>query len=156
MSDAGVLLGSLSTLISATALVAVAVGIRIQTQELRLARMHAFHTSQLELIRLSLENPVLPLEFHDPPITEDEYRNFVHLNWRMRHLEFGFIARESTSAATRMELQRVFNSATAQRWWLHARSSYVALSSTRRQHAFLRLVTEEFDLACTRDPARSR
>lgn len=145
MADAGVLVDALSTLIGAVALGGVAASLLIQARELRLSRAQAFRESQLELIRMSLENMPVALEFSAEFPSEEEFRKAVYCNWRMRHLELGYVTGEMSKASLETYLRMVARSQSARQWWSKAGPFWGVTAKRGRASQFVALANRAFD-----------
>jgi hypothetical protein len=85
-------LGVASILISAVALAGVAYSLVLQSHALRVAQAQATRATQIELIRMLIENPQIETPFaHD----RDGRGAYLHLNLLMKHHEFGFLIGDS-------------------------------------------------------------
>jgi HAMP domain-containing protein len=118
-----VLLAVVSMLLSSIALIGAAVSLALQGRQLRANQVQVAHSSQLELMKIGLENPAVIAE----------------------------IGLAGTSPLSKPHLQRlareIFAAKPARGWWTLARESYHSDVTSRRQRVFFDVVDEEFQQA---------
>src|SRR4051794_13391568 len=86
MQDASFLVSTLSALISSIALVGVAVGLLLQSRELKIARAQAFRATQAELIRMAVDDPSLLVAIGSALFQDEQLaKQNLYLNWRTKH-----------------------------------------------------------------------
>jgi hypothetical protein len=141
MSGDSELLGLLSVAISSIALVGVAYSLVLQANGLRLARAQATRSTQIELIRMLIENPTIESPFGgaDPASRTVE----LHLNLMMKHHEFGFLVGDFSENAIRTQMSFVFSSPVGREFWLRVRSIYASEANSKNKRRFVEILDEE-------------
>jgi hypothetical protein len=138
------LIAVVSTLISSVALLGVAVSLVIQARQLRASQTQAARASQMELMRLSIEQPnlvaeALGAEDHDALVKD------VVRNWYIGHLSTSYDLRTLTRSHLRRLVRDLFAVQESRTWWEMARSSYSDDATSKRQREFFASVDEEFE-----------
>jgi hypothetical protein len=139
-------IAALSTLISSIALVGVAISLILQARQLRVNQVQIARASQVELLKLGLNNPVAASELvgaADP----DGFARGVFLNWYVGHLLTSY----ETGATSKSNIERLarelFAVEASRKWWAMARQSYANDARSRRQKSFFAVVDGEFQRA---------
>jgi hypothetical protein len=133
-------LGVASILISAVALAGVAYSLVLQSHALRVAQAQATRATQIELIRMLIENPQIETPFaHD----RDGRGAYLHLNLLMKHHEFGFLIGDFSEGSIRTQMAPVFEHESGRNYWQRARPIFVAEANTKRKRRFVAILDEE-------------
>jgi hypothetical protein len=138
------LIAIVSTLISSVALLGVATGLFLQARQLRTNQTQAARASQIELMRLAIENPDLvakSLGVEDP----DAFIKNTVRNWYLGHLSTSYDIRTLAKPHLKRLIAELFASEESRLWWELVRSSYGADVTSRRQREFVTMVNEEFE-----------
>lgn len=91
-----------ATLLSGVALVGVAYSIRLQTQQISLARGQAVREMQFALWRMSMDDPALQLRTPLAPGPDPvSYRRQMYYSQWFRYLEFAYVSNEIDDSVTR-------------------------------------------------------
>jgi hypothetical protein len=133
----------ISVLISSIAVLGVAAGLLLQARQVRVSQVQAVRLAQLELMRMSLENPstIAPLDgFSNPEL----YSQYIYLNWQIKYFEMGYEMNYFTEVAIRQAARNIFASMIAREWWTQSRPDYAETSAAGRRKNFFEFVDSEF------------
>lgn len=133
---------------------AIGWSLRLQVQELRHAREQAARTTQNELMRMLLDEPLYRAAVGggpDPDVTEDEFRQGVYLNlllnaWQLRW-EFGDMDEREVRAIAESE---IFCATPGHDYWRRFGAARLAAANTRRARNSMR-----FSVRSMRRPLRA-
>jgi hypothetical protein len=140
------LIALLSTLISSVALAGVAISLLLQARQLRTSQLQATRTTQLELMKMALDNPDIAaaaLGYGDPETLVKR----VFMNWHFQFLQFGFENNTISALSLRFSIAELFETEDTRNWWLWARRSYEIAATTRREKEFFAIADQEFQRA---------
>jgi hypothetical protein len=148
MDSLSTTLALMSTLISGVALVGIAVGLLLQSRQVRVTNLQLLQVSNAELIRMAFDHPE---SVWDPnrrvPIDLASTRQWVLANWLMQHWQFGYEIKAIPEAGLRSNLAEAFAIRVRREWWEYARSGYEAHVTSRRQRRFVDIANAEYELA---------
>jgi hypothetical protein len=142
----------IAALLSGAALVGVVYSIRLQTQQISIARGQAVREMQFSLLRLAMDDPSLSIMYtSDAQADSAKYRRHVYRTQVLRYLEFAYISGELDDSRLRNALiNEIFVNPEARMQWTAVRSLWLSAhpASSRRLHRrFLQIVDESCDAA---------
>jgi hypothetical protein len=137
----------IAALLSGAALVGVVYSIRLQTQQISVARGQAVREMQFGLLRLAMDDPSLEMMWKsDAQADPAEYRRRVYRTQMFRYLEFAYMSGELDDSMLRSALtNEVFVDAEARRQWTAVRLMWLSAlpAGSRRMHRrFLQILDE--------------
>jgi hypothetical protein len=140
------LIALLSTLISSIALVGVAVSLLLQARQLRTSQLQATRAAQLELIKMTIDNPTLAttvLGEDDPEVSIED----IFINWHFQYLQFAYENGSIPMPSLPYHMASLFKAEAVRNWWGWARRSYEMDATTRREKQFFAIADQEFQRA---------
>jgi hypothetical protein len=137
----------LSTLVSSIALVGVAISLLLQARQLRANQVQVTYASQLELLKLGLDNPSIITELGMGYGGTEDLVKSIYLNWYITHLAISFDTGIMNKPNLEGSLKGLFAVEDSRRWWADARQSYRNDTSSRRRKAFFAIVDGQFQQA---------
>lgn len=150
VSRVGSSYGAISALISAISLFILSIGSVLQARQTQIARLQSARMMQLELLKLSLQNPAYRLALGDEFGNKSaaEWRIHAYQNLWVMHFQMAFITGAIEEAGLRAWLQReLFGSQHGMDFWQKIRSSARAEASTPKHRQFIDIVDGEFSRA---------
>ena len=150
MRDVSILLATISSLASALALVGVAVSLLLQQRQLRANQIQTARMVHLEIVRLAIENPDLPISKSQLDRTPEGVRKTSYIYLQFVMLRFLFSAHLFPEEGLRLHRRTHFANEMIRSWWLTARTHYRAESITRRDSRFVMIVDDEYRTALER------
>jgi Family of unknown function (DUF6082) len=139
-----VIIATLSLVISSVALLGVACGLILQARQLKANQLQVSRATQLELVKLVIDNPELLARSVDSSNSELKIRINSFLNYRFKRMELSYSIKAVSAASVRLQSELIFNEGYPVEWWAAAREVYAAEAMTRRERQFFALVDEEY------------
>lgn len=154
VSKIGSSYGAISALISAISLFILAIGSLLQSRQTEIAQLQAARVMQLELLKLSLQNPAYrhALGEHIGEKSSGEWRAHAYLNLWMMHFQMSFITGAINEEGLRAWLRReFFGGKPGLDFWYEIKSAAKSEASTRKHRQFIAIVDGEYERAlnCT-------
>ena len=143
----GIAIAVLSIIISSVALLGVAYSLILQALQLRANQLQVSRATQLELVKLVIDNPELVSDSIDQSDPELTARAGSLLNYRIKQLELSYSVKAVSSASVRLQARLLFKDNHPVQWWAGAREVYAAEAATRRERQFFALVDQEYEHA---------
>lgn len=138
------ILSIFATIISSFALIGVAVGLVLQSRQLKAGQLQIVRQMHLELIKIMIENPALATTIYtdrDPAYLA----NASFLNFQMILLETNYSLKMLPGKALGFHVRSLFASEFARTWWATlARDTYEAEAVTKLEKEFLAIVDAAF------------
>lgn len=157
LSDVGQTYGAVSALVTALALVGVAISLLYQARDVSAARSHAIRTFQFELLRMELTDADLMQASGAPwgfaiPRDYEMLRQYIFANMWLSFWEDQFLLREMSPMIVRLSLRELFTGEPAREYWKQVRGNRLS-SNEGRTLRYLRIVDEEYRTALGTAPA---
>jgi hypothetical protein len=127
----------IAAVLSAAALIGIAVSIRIQAEQSRLLSRQLTREMQFNLLYLAMGDPqyssVFQLDTMSIVQDHDSFRKSVFRTQWLRYLEFAYLSGELLDKELRIVLEREFFSNAENRlWWSQARSTWEARAAAEK------------------------
>ncbi len=151
-SEIGQSYGGISALVSALALCVLAVSTVVQVRQTKLTQLHSARLFQLELMRMSFDDPALRLAFAHggESLDASRWKARVYTNMWIRYLQMIYVTGEEPEAAIRQGLaEDFFKSPVGIDFWESTRKMYENEISSRGEERFFRIVDDEHKKATT-------
>jgi Family of unknown function (DUF6082) len=113
--SSGSTLPIISTLLSSIALIGVALSLLLQARQLRTNRLQASRAAQIDLIKLSMDNPEVTsaaLGWADL----DAYVKSNLMTWNLKNMEMSYANRVLSAAGVHIEASLLFNAEFPREW----------------------------------------
>ncbi|WP_345630677.1 DUF6082 family protein [Rugosimonospora acidiphila] len=147
LSEIGQTYGAISAVLSALALGAVAVSVAIQARQAKADQIQAVRGFHLDLVRMQLDDlPTYlpcwgPLDLPSPT----SQRRHIYTNLVFSYGSMGYNVGEISEPWLRDMLGGMFQGESARRYWLMARTAWIASAGTnRRGRRFVGIVDDEY------------
>ena len=137
-------LSIITTLISSTALVGVAISLIIQARQLRASQLQTARSLHAELIKIAMGNPTVGTAV-ETDIDPSDAPKAGYLNLYLMFLQTSYSLKAISNSAVRIQAQRIFRSEYACTWWAIVRATFKVEATTRREREFVMLVDVEFE-----------
>jgi hypothetical protein len=154
LSFIGETYGAASALLSALALVGIAITLVLQARDTKVSRDQGQRILHVELLKMAMDNPVYrrcwgPIHYADDAETELQhiYTNLILSEWQT-----SFEVKSMDERLLRAVAARLFTGEVGRRFWVNARETRIATSGTRRERRFHRIIDEEFRAAEANGP----
>jgi Family of unknown function (DUF6082) len=147
LSKIGGSYGAISAILSAIALCFLTVSSVLQLRQTQIAQLHATRAMQLELLRISLDNPLYRGALGDDfqAKSEEKWRFHTYLNLWTMHFQMAFLTGAIEEVGLRSWARReLFASEYGRQFWNDARSAYHAERTTRKHQSFFKALEDEF------------
>lgn len=141
----------LPTIVSIAALIAVAVALVAQQQQVRSAQSVGVRERHFELIKLMLEHPELDYNATERPVTDERMATIGMSLW-VAHWNTLWHIGKLDEKALRFNLADLFADPDARAWWHNVGGAWSSKGS-RRERRFIALVSEECARATERPPS---
>jgi hypothetical protein len=145
-SKIGSSFGAISALISAVALLLLAVASFLQYRQTQIAQLQAARTMQLELLKISLENPAYRLALGTAlgDKSPGEWRSHAYRNLWFMHFQMSYITGAVTEKGLRAWLEReFFADEHGLKFWECIKAAAAAEASSRAHRVFNSMVDDE-------------
>jgi hypothetical protein len=157
LSDVGQTYGAASAILSALALGGVAVSLLVQARQAKAQQIQTVRGYQLELLRLTLDNPQLYLPcwgIQTDPFGLDGNRQIVFTNLLMIYQLMGYETGVISESSMRgVILADLFQGEVGRRYWTElGHPRWDRRVSGRQGRRFLRIVDDEYHKAVTAGP----
>jgi hypothetical protein len=154
LSNIGQTYGAASAIVSGIALIGVSASLIFQSRALALSNDQAMRTFHMELLRLSIDNPILAdcWGTRNRAQTEDEFRQFIYSNMIV---SFWFTTHKAGSLSEpdlRHNAYLMFQGRVGRQWWggyFNARDDWSRDTDRERVH-FFNILNEEYQRAINR------
>jgi Family of unknown function (DUF6082) len=143
------MLSVIATLISSVALVGVAIGLIIQTRQLRASQLQAARSLHVEFIKLAMENPSIGTAM-EPDFSFEEASKAAYMNLYFIFLQTSYSLTAVSKGTVSLQAGRFFTSEYPRMWWERARNAYTVEATTKRDREFVALVDAKFQEAMRR------
>jgi len=147
LSKIGGSYGGISAILSGIALCFLAVSSVLQVRQTQIAQLHATRTMQLELLRMSLDNPLYRGALGDTfqAKSEEKWRLHAYLNLWTMHFQMAFLTGAIEEAGLRSWVRNeLFDSEHGRQFWDEACPAYRAEQMTRKHRKFFTILEDEF------------
>ncbi|WP_433227765.1 DUF6082 family protein [Actinomadura formosensis] len=156
LSNIGQTYGAVSALLAAGALVVLGFSVALQAREVRHSREQAARSTQFELMRMILDDPVYREVVGwgaQEGLASDEFRRDIYLNlllnwWRMLW-EFKDMPEVEVREAARRD---VFSGKAGRDYWRRQGEKRLLFAKTRRERRFEEIFAEEHAAAMVAEP----
>ncbi|UBU09983.1 DUF6082 family protein [Nonomuraea gerenzanensis] len=150
LGEVGEAYGPVATLVSAAALLAVAMSVIMQVRTTRISAFHNLRTRQFEVARTYFDHPAL-IQAEGTAWTghADDFQVLlsVVLNQWIAHWETMYELGLLNDAEVRHSAGHIFTGTAGRQFWASRRDHLRISATTRRKKAFHRLMNEEFAAA---------
>ncbi len=137
--------GAISALLSGIAVGGVALSLLMQAHQTRIDQARGMRVSQLELMKVLLEDPSLrPVSPIANAYPGPAWRKSIYLNLMFKYLEMGYEIGYFSETSIRTHTTNYFQIEHAREWWGRARDDYRPDAHSRRLRRFLRIVDEQY------------
>jgi Family of unknown function (DUF6082) len=137
LSNVGQTYGAVSALLSALALVGVAVSVLFQRREIRFSRVEASRTRHHELMMLGMENPSYFNIFGAPQdVSTDVQRSFVYINMHLQFWQMLWEFSDMSEAELRFHAQGMFSSSLGREYWRRYGGERLRNDNTKEEREF--------------------
>jgi hypothetical protein len=144
MSIDGNLAEVISISIASIALAGVAISLVLQNRGLRANHLQMARSMQIELMRMSIENPALRAVFLLSDEPEDQVIQETYMNLMIKHLETGFVSGEFTKKSIELQGTFYFERLGFYAYWPKVRVFYITEARTRKQKSFVRIMDSQY------------
>ncbi|CNF16636.1 Uncharacterised protein [Mycobacterium tuberculosis] len=156
LGNIGQTYGAVSAVLAAAALAVLGVSVALQAKEMRHAREQAARSTQFELMRMMVDDPVYREVVgwdSREGLSSDELRRDVYINlllnwWRMRW-EFKDMPEHEVRAAARGD---IFFGSAGRDYWRRRGEQRLSFAKTRRERRFEEMFAEEYAAAMAAGP----
>jgi hypothetical protein len=156
LGNIGQTYGAVSAMLAAAALAVLGVSVALQAKEMRHAREQAARSTQFELMRMMVDDPVYREVVgwdSREGLSSDELRRDVYINlllnwWRMRW-EFKDMPEHEVRAAARGD---IFFGSAGRDYWRRRGEQRLSFAKTRRERRFEEMFAEEYAAAMAAGP----
>lgn len=122
----------------------MAYGLVLQGRQLRASQLQVSRATQLELVKLTIDNPELVAASVDSSDSELTARIGSYLNFSLKQLELSYSVKAISATSVRLQASLLFRRSYPVEWWSKARQVYAAEAATRRERQFFILVDSEY------------
>lgn len=146
LSKVGSSYGAISAILSGLALCFLAAGSGLQLRQTRITQLHAVRSMQLELLRISLSDPVYrgALGGNFQSKSQEKWQVHAYLNLWTMHFQMAFLTGAIEEAGVRAWARNeLFDSHHGRKFWEEARPAYRAEQATRRHKRFFAILEDE-------------
>jgi hypothetical protein len=154
LSYIGQTYGAASALLSALALVGIAVTLVLQARDTKVSREQGQRILHVDLLKMAMENPLYrrcwgPIGYAEDAETELQhiYVNLIFSEWQT-----SFEIKTMDERLLRAVARSLFRGEVGRRFWRNARETRIATSSTRRERRFHQILDEEYRIAEAQGP----
>lgn len=133
----------MSIVISCIALLGVAYSLILQAFQLRANQLQISRATQLEIVRMVIDNPKLLSGSADLSDPEQITAIGSFLNFRLKQLELSYSVKAITSESVRLQARLMFAEGYPVEWWRGVRGIYESEATTRRERQLFAIVDEE-------------
>lgn len=147
LSKIGGSYGAISAIVSGVALCFIAGSSVLQVRQTQISQLQAVRSMQLELLRMSLENPKYreALGKDIDGQTDESWRLQAYMNLWLMYFQMAFLTGAIEERGLRSWLKtELFNSDRGIEFWKGGRETFGAEASSRRHRAFVRIINEEY------------
>jgi hypothetical protein len=155
LSNIGQSYTATATLLSAGALIAVAITVQLQAKQSQLVQRQTVRAMQFEFLRIALDKP----ELYGPIIgdtdkfeSNDAFRQHLFTTWLFQYSHFGYQAGEIAEGSLREEfLSPLLGKEEGRRWYRIAFPSWVRMANENTDDAeFVSIVQDEYEKVVSR------
>jgi hypothetical protein len=161
LSEIGQAFGVISAIISAVALVAVSVSLRIQRRQARVAQLEAVLALRSQLLQFAIRQPRYLGIWGFDSSNRQRAREAAYCSMVFAYLKMAFTVDLLTELELRHYSRTAFAQPEVERFWDHARTVYLNDESTPKGQAFAQIMDGQFAehrraTAAARQPGRPR
>jgi hypothetical protein len=142
-----------SIALSLVALIAAAASLALQARDLFASRHQEIRNTQLELVRMAIEDPILYLGYEP---TEDQRIRFRHqgyVNIFLKYFELGFLTGTLGETEVRHQMGELFANDGPREVWPRIRKAWRVEATSSLKRRFVEIVDREFQLASPSTPS---
>jgi hypothetical protein len=142
----------ISIAFSLVALIAAVTSLALQASDLFASRHQSLRGTQLELVRMAIEDPIMYLGYEP---TEEQRIQFVNrgfVNVLMKYFELGFLTGTLGETEIRHQMSELFANSGPRRAWTAFRASWQIEATSRKKRKFVEIVEHEFHCASRPTP----
>ncbi len=132
----GSIIALLSIVISCIALLGVAYSLTMQALQLRASQLQISRATQLEVVKMVIDNPELLSGSVDSSDPAGATRIGSFLNFRLKQLELSYSVKAISSESVRLQARIIFAEGYPVKWWRSVREIYETEAVTRRERQF--------------------
>ena len=137
-------LSIIATIVSSVALIGVAVGLILQSRQLRANQIQVLREMHLELMKIGIDNPVLAGSIYEDTSPEDFSRATL-INFLMVFWETGYSLKTITRKSVTLQAMQLFASEYSRTWWATgARDTFQSEAGTKLEKEFFTIVDSAF------------
>jgi hypothetical protein len=137
-------LSIIATIISSIALIGVALGLILQSRQVKANQLQVMREMHLELIKVGIDNPALASSV-TADIGEENYSRAGYLNLWVKYLQTGYSLKTISKASVALHTARMFMSEYSRDWWgTHARAGYRTEAWKKSEKEFFEIVDAQF------------
>jgi hypothetical protein len=147
LSKIGGSYGAISAILSGISLCFLAGSSVLQVRQTQITQLHAIRTMQLELLRMSMDNPTYRSALGEgyQAKSKEKWRLHAYLNLWTMHFQMAFLTGSIGEAGLRSWLRNeLFDSEHGRQFWGDARSAYRAEQTTQKHKRFFIILEDEF------------
>jgi len=141
-----VVLSVIATTISSVASIGVAIGLLLQSRQVRISQIQAVRSLHTELIKLAIENPSIATAIESGVDTADA-QQAAQLNLLIMFLQTSYLLKVATKESVSLQAQRIFAAEYPRYWWASGRDIHIKEAATKRDREFVTLVDAKFQEA---------
>jgi hypothetical protein len=139
--------GAISALLSGIGLCLVGISTFLQMRQTEIGRLHAVRALQLDLLRMSLDEPEyrVALGVNLSSLNETAWRRHAYVNLWMMYLQMNYLACGMQEQGLRKILEgELFAGDAGKGYWQRARAVFIAEAISRRHRDFVRIVDDVY------------
>lgn len=130
------ILSIIATIISSVALIGVAAGLIMQSQQLKASRIQVAREMHLELMKIGIDNPALAGSLY-ADIDLAEFPRATLLNFLMTSWMTSYLLKMFPKKSLELQAAQLFASEHARNWWINvARDSYEVVGTKLEREFF--------------------
>lgn len=144
--------GAASALLSALALVGIAITLVLQAREVKVSREQGQRILHVDLLKMAMDNPLYRRAWGPVLGDGEEDRQHLYVNLIVSEWQVSFEIGTMGEALLRAEAASLFRGEPGRRFWRNARQVRLATSSARRERRFHQILDEEYRKAEAEGP----
>jgi hypothetical protein len=132
-------LSIIATIISSVALIGVAAGLILQSQQLKASRIQVMREMHLELMKIGIDNPALAGSLYED-IDLAEFPRATLLNFLMTSWQTMYLLKMFPRKSLELQAAQLFASEHARNWWLNLARDSLEGVGTKLEREFFTVV----------------
>src|SRR4051794_39044323 len=134
---------AVSIALSLVALIAAVASLALQASDLFASRHQTLRGTQLELVRMAIEDPIVYLGYEPTEEQRNRFANRGFVNVLMKYFEMGFLTGALSETEIRNQVSELFANSGPRQAWAAFRDSWQIEATSRKRRRFVEIVEHE-------------